>query len=104
MNIILEFVKNYFIFLLLLLLFSYLAPKKEYRKYLHFFISALMIAVLLKPIFTFLSKDARMETRQQLEEIYGQLEEQQYQEKGEDVFEWFWEHEGLDYSQIKGEE
>ena len=59
MDTILEFVRNYFIFLLVLYLISYLAPQESYRRYFHFFISVLMVAVLMKPVLGFLQKDVR---------------------------------------------
>lgn len=104
MNTIVEFVKNYFIFLLVLYLFSYLAPKENYRKYFRFFVSALMIAVLMKPVLGFLQKDAKDAAKAQLDTIGSRLEEHKYEEKGEDVFEWFWEREGVDYKAFESEE
>lgn len=104
MNTIVEFVKNYFMFLLVLYLFSYLAPQENYRKYFRFFVSALMIAVLIKPVLGFLHKDVEAEFRTQLESISSQLQENQYERKGEDVFEWFWEHEGVDPGTFENKE
>lgn len=103
MEQIVEFVKNYFIFLLVLYLFSYLAPKENYQKYFRFFVSALMIAVLMKPVLGFLQGDAKDAAKVQLDTIRSQLEENQYEGKGEDVFEWFWEREGVDYKAFENE-
>lgn len=104
MNTILEFVKNYFIFLLVLYLFTYLAPQENYRKYFRFFVSALMIAVLLQPVLHLLNQDGQAQTKEQLDTIWSQLENNQYEGKGEDVFEWFWEREGVDWEEIKNQE
>lgn len=104
MNTIIDFVKNYFVFLLVLYLFSHLAPQENDRKYFRFFVSALMIAVLLKPVLGMFEQDARKQTREQLDEICRQLDTNQYAGKGEDVFEWFWEREGLDTEAIKNKQ
>ena len=79
MNTVVEFVKNYFVFLLVLYLFSYLAPQESYRKYFRFFVSALMIAVLMKPVLGIMQKDVRDEAMLQLDSIAEQLEENQYE-------------------------
>ena len=104
MNTIVEFVKNYFIFLLVLYLFSYLAPQESYRKYFRFFVSALMIAVLMKPMLGFLGTDAREQMRGQLDAVIEQMQQQTYEGKGEDIFAWFWQHEGLDDKAFQDEE
>lgn len=104
MNTVVEFVKNYFAFLLVLYLFSYLAPQESYRKYFRFFVSALMIAVLMKPVLGIMQKDVRDEAMLQLDSIAEQLEENQYEGKGEDVFEWFLEREGVDYKAFENKE
>lgn len=101
MNVIVEFVKNYFVFLLVLYLFSYLTPKESYQKYFRFFVSALMVAVLLKPVLGFLNRDVQKDARQQLEIITDELESNRYEGKGEDVFEWFFEREGVDYKAVE---
>ena len=100
METIIVFVKNYFLFLLVLYLISYLAPQESYRKYYRFFVSALMIAVLMKPVLGFLQKDVRAETRRQL----YMLAQNEYKEKGEDVFAWFLEREGVDYEATERQE
>lgn len=104
MNMIVEFVKNYFIFLFVLYLFSYLAPQESYRKYFRFFVSALMIAVLMKPVLVIFQGEVRDTAKAQFDSISSQLEENKYEGKGEDVFEWFLEHEGVDYKAFKNKE
>ena len=97
METIIVFVKNYFLFLLVLYLISY-------RKYYRFFVSALMIAVLMKPVLGFLQKDVRAETRRQLYSVTDMLAQNEYKEKGEDVFAWFLEREGVDYEATERQE
>ena len=53
----LEFLKDYYIFMLILLVFSYLVPKEEYKKYLQFFIGIFMVVLLLKPMLEFFTMD-----------------------------------------------
>lgn len=104
METIIVFVKNYFLFLLVLYLISYLAPQESYRKYYRFFVSALMIAVLMKPVLGLLQKDVRAETRWQLYSVTDMLAQNEYKEKGEDVFAWFLEREGVDYEATERQE
>ena len=39
MEVVLTFVKNYFVLMLIFYLLSYLTPKETYQKYFHFFVS-----------------------------------------------------------------
>lgn len=89
MSEVLEFVKNYFIFMLVLFLFSYLVPKESYRKYINFFIGVLMAAVLVRPFLVFVSSDSKREMKKALSEIEEKLADLEYQEKGENIFEQF---------------
>ena len=73
MQVILSFVEKYFIFVLFLFLISYLVPRESYRKYFRFFIGALMAAVLLEPVFSFMNRDAREDFHRQLEKIEKDL-------------------------------
>lgn len=87
MNTILEFVKQYMILMLILFLFSYLAPKESYRKYFHFFISVLMAVILLQPVLTFFSGDTRQAAEEEFKQIQDKLDSIEYYEKGENILE-----------------
>ena len=50
----LDFIRNYYVFVLILMIFSYLVPKEDYKRYIQFFISIFVIVLLLKPILEFL--------------------------------------------------
>ena len=86
----LEFLKNYYVLMLVLMVFSYLVPKEEYKAYIHFFIGVFMIVLLLKPVL-------ELFTVQNVENIYGWVEEMEQQmtdlnleiEEGENIFEYF---------------
>ena len=80
MEVVLTFVKNYFVLMLIFYLLSYLTPKETYQKYFHFFVSVLVITVLAQPLLVYVA-------RQQLHEIVEQMESIEYQEKGENIFE-----------------
>lgn len=91
MSVILTFVKNYFIFMLLLFLFSFLAPKKEYKKYIQFFIGVYMVAVLLHPVLNWIQEDERKEIKKELQEIEKQVDGIEFEEEGKDIYERFLE-------------
>jgi hypothetical protein len=89
MDTILTFAKNYACFTLILFLFSYLAPREEYRKYFHFFISVLMVAALLGPVLSLFGDVAQGELREELTQMEDTLSDIEYQEKGENMIEQF---------------
>lgn len=89
MDTILGFVKDYFVLMLILFLFSYLAPKESYRKYFNFFISVLMVAILLRPLLGFMGSDVRGEAKEELQQIEDALDSIEYYEKGESIIEQF---------------
>ena len=45
-----EIIKEFYIFALLLLVFSYLVPKEDYKVYIQFFIGIFLLVVILKPV------------------------------------------------------
>ncbi|MDD6444762.1 MAG: stage III sporulation protein AF [Lachnospiraceae bacterium] len=96
MQTILQFVKSYFIFMLILFLFSYLAPKESCRKYFHFFIGVLMTAVLLQPLLQLFRQDTGKQFRQELSEIEEEISDMEYYEKGENIYEQFLTDGGMD--------
>ena len=83
----LEFLKNYYVLMLVLMVFSYLVPKEEYKVYIQFFVSVFIIVLLLRPIMEISAiKDADSfykvfeQFSQQIEELDLKVEE------GEDIF------------------
>ncbi len=50
-----DFLKNYYVFMLILMVLSYLVPKDEYKVYIQFFIGIFMIVLLLEPILEILT-------------------------------------------------
>ena len=53
----LEFLKNYYVFMLILMVFSFLVHKEEYKAYMQFFIGIFMVVLFLKPVLEFFSTD-----------------------------------------------
>ena len=53
----LEYLKSYYVLMLILLVLSYLLPKEEYKKYFQFFIGVFMVVFLLQPLLQLLSVD-----------------------------------------------
>jgi hypothetical protein len=96
MNMIRSFVKNYFVFLLLLQLISYLTPKESYKKYVQFFTGALMAAVLLGPVLSWMNGETDLSEYAGWEEVLAQIEAVNYDGEGEDMFEIFFMEEATE--------
>ena len=86
----LELLKKYYVFMLILMVFSYLVPKESYKKYIQLFIGIFMVVMFLKPVlmlFTMENPNAIYEVfepfNQKIESIdLAQLE-------GETIYEYF---------------
>ena len=86
----LEFLKNYYVFMLVLMIFSYLAPKEEYKVYIQFFISVFILVLLTKPIMEVFTVDNTEEFYAMFEQFQRQIESLKFEsEEGVDVFEHF---------------
>ena len=46
----LDFLKHYYVFMLILMVVAFLLPKEEYRMYVQFFIRIFVIVLFLKPV------------------------------------------------------
>ena len=86
----LEFLKNYYVFMLILLVLSYLVPKEEYKKYLQFFIGIFVVVLFLKPVLEFFTIDDPMRIYEVFEPFNRQMEELDLELKeGENLYEHF---------------
>ena len=86
----LDFLKNYYVFMLILLVFSYLVPKDEYRKYLQFFIGIFVVVLLLKPVLEFITMDNPTRIYEVFEPFNQQMEKLDLEQmKGENLYEHF---------------
>ena len=86
----LEILKNYYVFMLVLLVISYLVPKEDYKIYIQFFISVFFVVVLLKPVLTFFTMEDYSEVYLMFESFRNQVDQLDLNvEEGVDVFEYF---------------
>lgn len=83
-----EIIKELYVFALLLLVFSYLVPKEEYKSYIQFFIGIFLLVVILKPVLSLVMGSDSMAIYDIFEGFNGQVE------KMENVNQWEAESEG----------
>ena len=86
----LVYLKKYYLFMLILLVFSYLVPKEEYKKYMQFFIGAFMVVLFLKPILELLYMDGAAQIYNMFDSFNHQIEQLDLKiEEGETIYEFF---------------
>ncbi len=85
----LNYIKDYFVLTLILLVFSYLSPGENYKKYFQFFIGIIMAVFVLKPVFGWMSDENTDFAYESIEEISDKLSGIEYGGEGEDIFEIF---------------
>lgn len=92
----LDFLKNYYVFMLILMVFSYLVPRDDYKKYIQFFIGVFVVVLLLKPVLTIFTMDNPEFIREVFEPFNQQMNQLDLEiEEGESIFEhFFFEGEG----------
>lgn len=92
----LDYLKNYYVFMLILMIFSYLVPKAEYKKYIQFFIGIFVVVLLLKPVLEFFTMDSPTQIYEVFESFNKQIEQADMKiEEGENLYEhFFFEGEG----------
>ncbi len=78
----LEYLTNYYVFMLILMVLSFLVPKEEYRVYIQFFVGIFLLVLLLEPILQFLT----MENPTGIYEIFETLNEKMEEVYHEAVF------------------
>ena len=71
----LEYLKNYYIFMLILMVLSFLVPKEEYKVYIQFFVGIFMMVLLLEPVLELLTMDNPSVIYQIFEELNEKIEE-----------------------------
>lgn len=82
--------KKYYVFLLILTIFSYLVPKDEYKKYIQFFIGIFVVVLFLEPILEFVMLENATQMNEIFESFHLQMESLEFDiEKGENVYEHF---------------
>ena len=71
----LEYLKNYYIFMLILMVLSFLVPKEEYKVYIQFFIGIFMLVLLLEPVLEVLTMEDPSAIYQIFESINEKIQE-----------------------------
>ena len=71
----LDYLKNYYIFMLILMVLSFLVPKEEYKVYIQFFVGIFMMVLLLEPVLELLTMDNPSFIYQIFEELNEKIEE-----------------------------
>jgi hypothetical protein len=87
METLITFAKNYVCFMLILFLFSYLAPREDYRRYFQFFISVLMAAALISPVLSLFAGTGENNLKSELKQLSEGISDIEYREKGEAIIE-----------------
>lgn len=85
----LEYLKNYYVFMLVLMVFSFLVPKEEYKAYIQFFIGIFVVVLLLKPVLEFLTMENPRVVYDVFESLNEQIESLDLEwkmESGEDIY------------------
>lgn len=86
----LELLKKYYVFMLILMVFSYLVPKDTYKKYIQLFVGIFMVVLFLKPILALLT----MENPNEIYEMFALFNQKiesidLEQSEGENIYEYF---------------
>lgn len=84
----LEYLKNYYVFMLVLMVFSFLVPREEYKSYIQFFVGIFLIVLLLKPVLQFMTMEEPTMIYEVFAEMNQQIEELDL-EKGGNIYEYF---------------
>ena len=86
----LDFLKKFYIFMLILMVLTYLVPKEEYKKYIQFFIGLFVVVLLLKPVLEFFTVDNPTRIYEMFESFNEQMNELEFElEEGENIYEYF---------------
>lgn len=81
-----DYLKNYYVFMLILMVMSYLVPKEEYKVYIQFFVGIFVIVLLLEPILEVMTIKEPTLVYEIFEELNQKIEEVSFEDfisKGE---------------------
>lgn len=86
----LEFLKKYYVFMLILLVLTYLVPKETYKKYMQFFIGIFIVVLFLKPILEVFSMENPGRIYEIFENFNQGIERVELElEEGGNIYEYF---------------
>ena len=75
----LEYLKNYYVFMLILMVLSYLVPKEDYKVYIQVFVGIFMLVLLLEPVLELLTMEEPTLIYEVFDEINKKIEEVSYE-------------------------
>lgn len=82
--------KNYYVFMLILMVFTYLVPKKEYKVYIDFFVGIFIVVLFLRPFLEILTIEEPDFVTNVFQDINNEVEVYDYKKiEGETIFEYF---------------
>ena len=72
------------------MVFSYLVPKDDYKKYIQFFIGIFVVVLLLKPVLEFFTIEHPLKVYEVFDSFNIQIKEFDMEfEEGENIYEYF---------------
>ena len=76
--------------MLILMVFSYLVPKSDYRKYIQFFIGIFVVVLLVKPVLQLFHTNTPERVYEVFEDFNVQMNQMEWEGKeGENIYEYF---------------
>ena len=85
----LEYLKTYYVFMLILMVFSYLVPKEEYKRYIQFFVGIFIVVLMLKPILEIFSASTPTRIHDLFDSFNAQINRLEWDGKGANIYEYF---------------
>lgn len=85
----LELLKDYYVFMLIIMVLSYLVPKNEYKAYIHFFIGIFLVVLFLKPLLEIFYTNDFSYLSKLFSDMNAYIEHIDYESKEENIFEYF---------------
>ena len=86
----LEYLKHYYVFMLILMMVTFLLPKEEYKSYVQFFISIFVIVLFLRPVLELFTSENPDFVYHMFEEFNVQMEQYEVDMiEEENIFEYF---------------
>lgn len=85
----LELLKEYYVFMLIIMVISYLVPKEEYKSYIQFFLGIFVVVLFLEPVLNFFYAENTSFVTDVFENINAQIEHIDIEMEEGNIFEYF---------------
>lgn len=85
----LELLKDYYVFMLIILVISYLVPKEEYKSYIQFFVGIFLVVLFLKPMLEIFHTENPDFVSDIFDNINAQIEHIDIEMEEGNIFEYF---------------